>query len=734
MAQLLDLNTYKLQNGKLITDYTPEEFDSLIRSFEATLNREKSFTGGIEGEQLQSTFTLMESKFFEWRNENTEKTIKEFQQAIMYFDDYSRFVASNHWDNERGDFYVFNENYHNFDEWRNENVEEILDKSIETIQANGGMSEASMEAEIAAQENPDENGNPHWFDEEESESLSNKEIENLEELNEKIARWDYDHDDGDQSWPQFTEAYYDKNEKLIILKIYEGYNDTWTSEKITLEEFLQEYKRAEKNNWITEKLNEDFLSSLSKENQLLDKTNNSLEQSSLDKASELLKGIQFTPENYKKLLNVINDITEMSGNEQLNVPTEEQVQKAAQEKDQQPQTENRYVENEQKQNIDTFDPNAPVIYGKTILPAFIVMAEGKLHSIENAVVMKFDKANQTYLIDNGSEKLELPSKTFETLLKDKQEQEEKIKRAEGRTIVFQDKERGIDGTVIPEFSMYTQRGLETFKDFVPIKHNPADDSYVISNGDSSMTVTAERFKEITAPERFENKFDENSPAWKKLCEQEYKDFFEPRDNCAYNFRHNLSVYCRKEANSPCDALHLAKDIISRMSKTEQKNTEKLLKSLQNENETMNELIARIYHEAIQEQPLNEEYIKKYQPENVIARPMYDTISLNGTKIENDPALIKGSVNRNLEIGSTLKNVSIETGSIFGKGKDTMHFDELKVISASKEGNTITVMDSNKSFFKLPRDTVLEMYKDQQLKEIKHEQRQTRNNTMSISYA
>lgn len=655
MAQILDLNTYKLQNGKLITDYTPEEFDSLIRSFEATLNREKSFTGGIEGEQLQSTFTLMESKFFEWRNENTENTIKEFQQAMMYFDDYSRFVASNHWDNERGDFYVFNENYHNFDEWRNENVEEILDKSIETIQANGGMSEASIEAEIAAQENPkpdylDEKGNPHWFDEEEeTEILSDEEIERLEEFD---------------------------NEN----------------------------------------------------------TNNSLEQSSLDKASELLKGIQFTPENYKKLLNVINDITEMSGNEQLNVPTEEQVQKAAQEKDQQPQTENRYVESEQKQNIDTFDPNAPVIYGKTILPAFTVMAEGKLHSIENAVVMKFDKANQTYLIDNGSEKLELPSKTFETLLKDKQEQEEKIKRAEGRTIVFQDKERGIDGTVIPEFSMYTQRGLETFKDFVPIKHNPADDSYVISNGDSSMTVTAERFKEITAPERFENKFDENSPAWKKLCEQEYKDFFEPRDNCAYNFRHNLSVYCRKEANSPCDALHLAKDIISRMSKTEQKNTEKLLKSLQNENETMNELIARIYHEAIQEQPLNEEYIKKYQPENVIARPMYDTISANCTKIDNDPALIKGSVNRNLEIGSTLKNVSIETGSIFGKGKDTMHFDELKVISASKEGNTITVMDSNKSFFKLPRDTVLEMYKDQQLKEIKHEQRQTRSNTMSISYS
>ena len=654
MAQILNIDTYKLRSGRLIADYTTEEFESLIRSFRSTLEREKSFTGGEEAEQLQSTFTLMESKFLEWQNNSSDKTIKELRQSMMYFDDYSRFVASNHWDNERGDFYVFNENYHSFDEWRNENIDEILDKTIEEIQANGGMSEAAIEADIAAQENQkpdylDENGNPHWFDEEEeTEILSDEEIERLEEL----------------------------------------YNE---------------------------------------------KTNNSLEQSSLDKASELLKGIQFTPENYKKLLNVINEITEISGNEQIQVPSEEEIKEIAKEKRQQSQIKSQDIEI--KENNETFDPNAPIVYGKTLLPAFTVMAEGKLHSIENAVVMKFDKVNQTYLIDNGNEKLELPSKTFETLLKDKYEQEEKIARAEGRTIVFQDKERGIDGTVIPEFSMYTQRGLETFKDFVPIKHNPSDNSYVISNGDSTMTVTAERFKEITAPERFENKYDENSPAWKKLCEQEYKDFFEPRDNCAYNFKHNLSVYCRKEANSPCDALHLAKDIISRMSKAEQKNTEKLLKSLQHENESMNELIARIYHEAIQEQPLNEEYIKQYQPENVIARPMYDTISSDGTKIENDPALIKGSQNRNLAIGSLLKNINIETESLFDKGKkEAMHFDELKVISASKEGNTVTVMDSNKSFIKLPLDTVLDMYKQQQLKEIKHENRQAYSNSMSISYS
>ena len=463
-----------------------------------------------------------------------------------------------------------------------------------------------------------------------------------------------------------------------------------------------------------------------KSSNVISNTNNSLEQSSLDKASELLKGIQFTPENYKKLLDVIKDITQMSGKEQIQVPTEEEVQ-------QKTVAASVSQESEHIKDEATHVNDTKIVYGETVLPSFVASIDKNPHTVENAVVMGFNKKTQTYLVDNGTEKLELPKETFKTLFNDKIEQEEKIKRAKGRTIVFQDKERGINGTIIPEFAMYTQHGLETFKDFVPVKHNPADDSYVISNGDTTMTVTAERFKEITAPERFENKFDENSPAWKKLCEQEYKDFFETRDNTAYNFRHNLSVYCRKEANSPCDALHLAKDIISRMSKTEQKQTEKILKAMAHENESTNEVITRLYHEAIKEQPLNEDYIKKYQPDNVIARPMYDTISINGSKIENDPALIRGSQDRNLTIGTTLKNINIETGSVFGNSKSSIRFDELKVISASREGNSITVMDSNKSFIKLPRDTVLNMYKEQQLKEMKQEQRHYRTNSMSISY-
>ena len=383
----------------------------------------------------------------------------------------------------------------------------------------------------------------------------------------------------------------------------------------------------------------------------------------------------------------------------------------------------------------TFDSTSSIIFGKTILPSFAVIADKTLHSVENAVVKSYDKEKKSYLVDNGTEKLELPKATFDTLFNDKLDKDRtEAKIAEGRTIVFRNKEMGIQGTVIPEFAMYTQKGLETFKDCVPVQYNKSENTYTISNEKTSITISAEQFREITSPERFENKFDENTPAWKKLCEQQYKDFFQQRDNTAYNFRHNLSVYCRKEAGSPCDALHLAKEIISRMSAEEQKQTKKLLKSMAHEGESTNELIARVYHEAIKGQPLNEDYIKKYEPNSFIKRPFYETISENGQKIEDDPTLIREETDRNLKIGMSIKNVNIETDKLFGKGKDALHFDSLKVISASKETNTITLMDSNKSYFKLPRDTVLAHYKEQQMNEMKIEQRHNRSNSMNISYS
>ena len=393
----------------------------------------------------------------------------------------------------------------------------------------------------------------------------------------------------------------------------------------------------------------------------------------------------------------------------------------------------------QKEDVSYQDYAAEkVIYGKTILPPFASMtSDGHLKTCENFVVKSYDSESGTYFVENENEKLSLPRETFNTLLNPasvyNEQQEGKTLQMEGNGIVFDNPEKGVKGTVIPEFSLMTQNGLQTYKNCVVTKFNESDKTYTLQNGDSIIFVTEERFKEITSPERFENKFDENTPAYKKMLKTQYEDFFKERSNTAYNFRHNLSVFCRKEANSPCDALKVAKGIIQKMSPSEQDKTKKLLKKIAREGESLNQLIVRTYHEAIKEVPLNEEYIKQYQPEIQIARPFYDTLSTDGQKIDSDPQLLRTDKDYNLKIGDTLKDIDIKSDKIFGHGKESVHFSELKLISASKEGNTVTFMDKEKSFIEIPRDTVLKAYKEQQLKELKHQQSHSRRNSMEISY-
>lgn len=63
-----------------------------------------------------------------------------------------------------------------------DHIDKIMDSGIESVQVNGGLSDVAIEAELAAYENPkpdylDEQGNPHWFDEEEeTEVLADEEF------------------------------------------------------------------------------------------------------------------------------------------------------------------------------------------------------------------------------------------------------------------------------------------------------------------------------------------------------------------------------------------------------------------------------------------------------------------------------------------------------------------------------------------------------------------------------
>lgn len=491
-----------------------------------------------------------------------------------------------------------------------------------------------------------------------------------------------------------------------------------------------------------------------------------------ESAAQKLSSLDINSDNYKEAFELLNRIEKLTGisepSEKIdfaenearenfqpspNVKSPEEFERMKKEidnariVDDEPEIKPESVENsEEEKNMETQKEDVSyqdytagkVIYGKTILPPFASMtSDGHLKTCENFVVKSYDNESGTYLVENENEKLSLPRETFNTLLNPaglyKEQQEEKISQMEGNGIVFDNPEKGVKGTVIPEFSLMTQNGLQTYKDCVVTKFNESDKTYTLRNGDSIISVTEERFKEITSPERFENKFDENTPAYKKMLKTQYEDFFKERSNTAYNFRHNLSVFCRKEANSPCDALKVAKGIIQKMSPSEQDKTKKLLKKIAREGESLNQLIVRTYHEAIKEVPLNEEYIKQYQPENRIARPFYDTLSTDGQKIDTDTQLLRTDKDYNLKIGDTLKDIDIKSDKIFGHGKEKVHFSELKVISASKEGNTVTLMDKEKSFIEIPRDTVLKAYKEQQLKEMKHQQAHSRRNSMEISY-
>lgn len=282
--------------------------------------------------------------------------------------------------------------------------------------------------------------------------------------------------------------------------------------------------------------------------------------------------------------------------------------------------------------------------------------------------------------------------------------------------------------LIPEFAMITQHGLKTYTNMVVDNYEEHTKSYLLKSQDGQETVriTENSLKELTSNEHQQKaqSFDENTKAAEKMIETQYKDFFEPRKNCANNFRHNLSVFCRKEANSPLDALKVANSLISQMSKEEKRKTKDLLNLLRKDGQTVNEVIIDTYHEAVKEVPLNEEYLNNKRYDKMIARPMYDTITDKGQKLDRD---------FNLKIGDSVKvtfKVDKNAGTKFSLKKENL-FQECTIISSSKEANKVTLMDGNKSFYDVPRDTFLKEYAKREKIEHKQEQKKQRSYSMKL---
>ena len=450
-----------------------------------------------------------------------------------------------------------------------------------------------------------------------------------------------------------------------------------------------------------------------------------LEQEKLEEAAENLKNIQFSGDNYKELLEIINRISSIAGNKKH----EEEIERS--EVSETIKTEEVSENNSIPEADETAEEKSPttpkdsvnqeaVVFGKTVLPSFAIMTGKGLRNYSNAIVERYAEESNSYILNDGKEKIVVPAKTFESIMSPNTAYT-KDKNIDNLTIADETPAIVNGQTILPEFAIITTTGLQTFKNLTVQSYNEAEKSYTLSDGNKTVTLPESSFLELTKPARFERQFDDKTPAHKKLLETQYEQYFKARDNTANNFRHNLSVHCRKECSSPLEALKVAKEIISRMSKEEQNKTRNLLNLMKKEDETINQLIVRTYFEAIKEVPLNEDYIKQNFPEKKIARPPYDTLTTKGSLVDRDS---------NLRIGDTIHDIAFNVDKVLGHRKEKL-YETLTVVSASKEGNSILLMDKNKSYYEVPRDTLLENYNKQQIKEHKQENRQKRSYCVDI---
>ena len=383
----------------------------------------------------------------------------------------------------------------------------------------------------------------------------------------------------------------------------------------------------------------------------------------------------------------------------------------------------RNQENQKAVNeINSDLKNQKIMAGAEVLPPFSVQTKNGMKHFANMKISGYDEESGMYLLENGKEQLKMPVKTFQSVryperLKPQNQKLEQFEVAEETPAAV------IGETVVPEFAMITSHGIQSFKDLKVQGYNAAENSYTLTNGNTTLAVEGSTFNEIMKPERFTRTYDEKTPEYEKLLESQYNDFFKQRENTANNFRHNLSVYCRKEANSPLDALKIADELVSRMTKEEQRKTRLILQQIAKEDETINQVLVRTYYEAIKEVPLDRQKIFERQNEERFIAPLPDVISSKGQLVDE---------NSRLKIGDTIKDMSFNVPKAFGHGKDRI-FEDLTVISASKEGNNVILMDKNRSFYEVPRDTLLEGYNKQQEKLQKAEQKHRMANRIDVGW-
>lgn len=225
MADIKDLNSYTFPNGQKLIDLEREKFDLFFTKGHSSISIVKDYSTKEEARMLEDSFKKVEQNYENYKKNSSQENKEQLFKSYIDYDVYTRFIVANHTKpnfveiikNQTSE-YIYDKNVVNYpegyDDWlkkknqelekqiqqqvlkeqeREENItvqaavasglsyeewEEMLDDNqkadeiIEKMQANGGISEAAIEADIQAQDNPrpdyiDSDGIPHWNDEEE---------------------------------------------------------------------------------------------------------------------------------------------------------------------------------------------------------------------------------------------------------------------------------------------------------------------------------------------------------------------------------------------------------------------------------------------------------------------------------------------------------------------------------------------------------------------------------------
>ena len=587
-------------------------------------------------------------------------------------------------------------------------VDDIIDAGVEMMDANGGLSDAAIEAELAAYENPkpdylDEQGNPHWFDEEEeTEVLADEEIEQLNEQ-QPVS----------QNKTEFEPLYFgditENGEANVYTKeqYFEKFGEE-PSENDRLDDELVE-NLTEPDSYVEFALDftddadvnpGDFLPvydgvfNVSEEDQtFLD---------AMDKErEEHEKWLHETKEGQKKLKEMESEVHEDTKFEGFPVSSQSEINTA------------KIPDNLQKKAAlhKFFVENA--YKEKTPVPAFgyrnaktghIVVLEGwEFSKTETYTRDVWDEEKQEWKADDKERHGGYNSVT-DDLIDGIKKQPQFIKDENGNQIENPDfyTYRKTDPIVV----LTKMEGNKQIEMRIPAEQYATQirNSCILKN---AAEITEEKLQEY----RQKAQLDEN----------------EQRPNNAENFTHNFTAFCRKGANSVQEAMDFAiHNLIGNMRPEEREKLKaQMLDWEKKSGKSYTERLTEEYKQNVSDKPIIDK--------TAFDRNVLDSIRYNTEVIDREGAKLDKSCK--LTVGESVK-MQLSVPDCLGRKNYKLPVQNLVLVSHCPDNNSVVLMDEKHlSKYILPRDEFIknvQKYEKKQERSNYRTSRQEERNAISMS--